>query len=44
MIVYDVALTKNHVLRHAPAQSAQGVEAALIGIAQDLLSARSGIR
>lgn len=35
--MYDVALTKGHVLRHAPAQSAQGAEAALIDIAQDLL-------
>lgn len=35
--MYDVALTKGHVLRHAPAQSAQGAEAALIDIGQDLL-------
>lgn len=35
--MYDVALTKGYVLRHAPAQSAQGAEAALIDIAQDLL-------
>lgn len=34
---YAVTLTKGHVLRHAPAQSAQGAEAALIDIAQDLL-------
>lgn len=32
-----VTLTKGHVLRHVPAQSAQGAEAALIDIAQDLL-------
>lgn len=37
MKTYEVALTKGHVLRHAPAHSAQGVEAALIDIAQDLL-------
>jgi predicted nucleotidyltransferase component of viral defense system len=34
---YDIRLTVGHVLRHAPAQSAQGREAALIDIAQDLL-------
>ena len=30
MSKYAVTLTKGHVLRHAPAQSAQGAEAALI--------------
>lgn len=34
---YSVRLTEGHVLRHAPAQSAQGRDAALIDIAQDLL-------
>jgi hypothetical protein len=34
---YDVRLTQGHVLRHAPAQSAQGRDAAVIDIAQDLL-------
>jgi predicted nucleotidyltransferase component of viral defense system len=34
---YDVRLTQGHVLRHAPAQSPQGREAAVIDIAQDLL-------
>ena len=34
---HDVRLTQGHVLRHAPAQSAQGRGAALIDIAQDLL-------
>lgn len=34
---YDVRLTEGHVLRHAPAQSAQGRDAAVIDIAQDLL-------
>lgn len=37
MSKYAIPLTKGHVLRHAPAQSAQGAEAALIDIAQDLL-------
>jgi predicted nucleotidyltransferase component of viral defense system len=35
--LYEIRLTKGHVLRHAPARSAQGAEAALIDIAQDLL-------
>jgi predicted nucleotidyltransferase component of viral defense system len=34
---YDVRLTQGHVLRHAPAQSPQGRDAAVIDIAQDLL-------
>lgn len=34
---YQVRLTEGHVLRHAPAQSAQGRDAAVIDIAQDLL-------
>jgi uncharacterized protein len=34
---HDVRLTQGHVLRHTPAQSAQGRGAALIDIAQDLL-------
>ena len=34
---YDVRLTEGHVLRHAPAQSPQGRDAAVIDIAQDLL-------
>lgn len=34
---HDVRLTQGHVLRHAPAQSAQGRGAAIIDIAQDLL-------
>ena len=34
---YDVKLTQGHVLRHAPAQSSQGRDAAVIDIAQDLL-------
>ena len=33
----DVRLTQGHVLRHAPAQSPQGRDAAVIDIAQDLL-------
>ena len=37
MSKYAITLTKGHVLRHAPAQSAQGAEASLINIAQDLL-------
>lgn len=37
MSKYAITLTKGHVLRHAPAQSTQGAEAALIDIAQDLL-------
>lgn len=36
-MTYEVTLTKGYVLRHAPSQSAQGAEAALIDIAQDLL-------
>lgn len=35
--VYQVRLTPGYIARHAPAQSAQGREAALIDIAQDLL-------
>lgn len=34
---YEVRLTQGHVLRHAPAQSPQGRDAAVIDIAQDLL-------
>ena len=34
---YQVRLTEGHVLRHAPAQSSQGRDAAVIDIAQDLL-------
>lgn len=34
---YLVRLTEGHLLRHAPAQSAQGRDAAVIDIAQDLL-------
>ncbi|MHB2029267.1 MAG: nucleotidyl transferase AbiEii/AbiGii toxin family protein [Acidimicrobiales bacterium] len=34
---YEVQLTTGHILRHAPAQSTQGHDAALIDIAQDLL-------
>lgn len=34
---YTVRLTEGYVLRHAPAQSAQGRDAAVIDIAQDLL-------
>jgi predicted nucleotidyltransferase component of viral defense system len=34
---HDVRLTQGHVLRHAPAQSPQGRDAAVIDIAQDLL-------
>jgi predicted nucleotidyltransferase component of viral defense system len=34
---YEVTLTQGHVLRHAPAQSSQGRDAAVIDIAQDLL-------
>jgi predicted nucleotidyltransferase component of viral defense system len=34
---YDVRLTQGHVLRHAPAQSPLGRDAAVIDIAQDLL-------
>jgi hypothetical protein len=30
-------LTQGHVLRHAPAQSPQGRDAAVIDVAQDLL-------
>jgi predicted nucleotidyltransferase component of viral defense system len=36
-VAHDVQLTQGHLLRHAPAQSAQGRGAALIDIAQDLL-------
>jgi predicted nucleotidyltransferase component of viral defense system len=36
-VVYLVRLTPGYVALHAPAQSAQGREAALIDIAQDLL-------
>jgi predicted nucleotidyltransferase component of viral defense system len=36
-VTYAVRLTVAHVLRHAPAQSAQGRDAALVDIAQDLL-------
>jgi len=34
---YAIRLTQGHVLRHAPAQSPQGRDAAVIDIAQDLL-------
>lgn len=34
---YDVQLTVGYVMQHAPARSAQGLEGALIDIAQDLL-------
>lgn len=34
---HDVGLTLGHVLRHAPSQGEQGLEAALIDVAQDLL-------
>jgi predicted nucleotidyltransferase component of viral defense system len=34
---HDVRLTPGHLLRHAPAQSPQGRDAAVIDIAQDLL-------
>lgn len=34
---HEVALTRGYILRHSPAQSPQGVEAAVIDIAQDLL-------
>jgi predicted nucleotidyltransferase component of viral defense system len=34
---YRVTLTKGHLLRHAPAHSTQGQDAALIDVAQDLL-------
>jgi predicted nucleotidyltransferase component of viral defense system len=34
---YEVKLTQGHMLRHAPAQSPQGRDAAVIDIAQDLL-------
>lgn len=34
---HDIRLTQGHVLRHAPAQSPQGRDAAVIDIAQDLL-------
>lgn len=34
---YDVRLTQGHLLRHAPAKSPQGRDAAIIDIAQDLL-------
>lgn len=34
---YEVRLTEGHLLRHAPAQSPQGRDAAVIDIAQDLL-------
>lgn len=34
---YEVSLTPGYVLQHAPGKSAQGAEAALIDIAQDLL-------
>jgi predicted nucleotidyltransferase component of viral defense system len=34
---HDVRLTQGHVLRHAPAQSPHGRDAAVIDIAQDLL-------
>lgn len=37
MTHHDVALTQGHLLRHAPAQSAQGRDAAVIDVAQDLL-------
>lgn len=37
---YDVRLTRGHILRHAPAQSPQGRDAAVIDIAQDLLLRR----
>lgn len=37
MTDYDVRLTEGHLLRHAPAQSPQGRDAAVIDIAQDLL-------
>ena len=33
----DVRLTLGHVVRHAPSKGGQGLEAALIDIAQDLL-------
>ena len=34
---YEVRLTQGHILRHAPAQSPQGRDSAVIDIAQDLL-------
>jgi predicted nucleotidyltransferase component of viral defense system len=34
---YEVRLTRGYILRHAPAQSSQGTDAAVIDIAQDLL-------
>ena len=37
MTDYDVCLTLGHLLRHAPAQSPQGRDAAVIDVAQDLL-------
>lgn len=37
MTDYGVRLTPGHLLRHAPAQSPQGRDAAVIDIAQDLL-------
>lgn len=37
MTDYDIRLTPGHLLRHAPAQSPQGRDAAVIDIAQDLL-------
>ncbi|MGH9131784.1 MAG: nucleotidyl transferase AbiEii/AbiGii toxin family protein [Acidimicrobiales bacterium] len=36
-VPYEVKLTQGHVLRHAPAQSPLGRDAAIIDIAQDLL-------
>jgi predicted nucleotidyltransferase component of viral defense system len=35
--LHEIRLTQGHVLRHAPAQSPQGRDAAVIDIAQDLL-------
>jgi predicted nucleotidyltransferase component of viral defense system len=37
MTEHDVRLTEGHLLRHAPAQSHQGRDAAVIDVAQDLL-------
>jgi predicted nucleotidyltransferase component of viral defense system len=37
MTGHDIRLTQGHLLRHAPAQSPQGRDAAVIDIAQDLL-------